>query len=484
VKRRVGAQAVVLGGSVAGLLAARALADYFDHVVVLERDPFPVEPAVRKGVPHARHTHGLLAGGLAAMEALFPGIRDDLVRRGAVLADGMARTRWHVGGDWHVQFESGEQGLCQSRPLLEQVIRQRLAGSPRIELRGQASVTGLVASPGRDRILGLRVTDRLEGGESTVPADLVVDATGRGSRTPQWMADLGYPEPTAQRIEVDLTYATRTYHRQPGQFQDNVAVVIAQSPPNERFAVAVAVEGDRWSVTLGGMQDNRPPADPDGFVDFALGLPSPVFHEFLSSAEPLSDVEIMCYPASVRRRYEWLARFPAGLLVAGDALCSFNPIYGQGMSVAALEACALGECLHDGTAGLARRYFRKAAAIVDVPWGIAVTADFRFPHVRGPRAWSSGIVNAYLNLVHRAAHSDPVVCLAFHRVANLLDPPRSLLSPRVLGRLARDAWRRMLASPRGGVCSPAEPSWSEERLHRCRALAARGGALRARWRCG
>lgn len=440
--RPVGSRAVVLGGSVAGLLAARTLADQFEQVEILERDQLPTEAGVRKGVPQGRQTHGLLASGLLVLEDLFPGIREELVRRGATMGDGMARTRWHVGGDWHVQFESGLFGICQSRPLLEQVVRERVAAAPNITIRERINLDRLVPGQRHDRVVAVQVTDRVRDREETIAADLVVDATGRGSRTPARLEELGYDRPPEERVEIDLSYATRIYHRQAGDFQGNMAVVIAQSPPNKRFAVAAAVEGNRWSVTIGGMHDDQPPDNADGFYEFARGLPSPVFHDFLTTAEPLSDVMTMKYPASVRRRYERLKRFPAGLIVLGDALCSFNPIYGQGMSVAALEARLLGECTKKGLSGLWRRYFRKAAAIVDVPWQIAVTADLRFPHVRGTRSWSSGVLNAYMQRLNQAAHQDPVVCLAFHRVANLLDPPMALFHPRVLRGIARNWWNR------------------------------------------
>jgi 2-polyprenyl-6-methoxyphenol hydroxylase-like FAD-dependent oxidoreductase len=438
---QVGEHAVVIGGSMAGLLAARGLADHYRRVTILERDPLPEGVEPRKGVPQGCHTHGLLASGLQVLEQFFAAIKDELVARGSLVGDVVRDSLWHVQGDFHVRPASGLIGTTQSRPLLESVVRGRVAALPNVTVRDQVSVERLLPDSFKSRILGLQITDRRENCGESLAADLVVDASGRASRSPQWLADLGYAPPREERIEVQIAYATQLFRRKPGDFDDVMAVVLTQLPPSKRFGVALGIEGDQWSVTLGGMFDDVPPKDDAGFRDFAAGLPSPLIHQFLQTAEPVSEIQLYKYPASLRRRYEHLRRFPEGLLVLGDALCSFNPIYGQGMSTAALESVLLSQCLAQGEAGLARRFFRGAARIVDVPWQTAATADFQYPQVRGQRPLLAGAINGYQALVHRAAHSDPVVALAFHRVANLLDQPASLFRPSILARVLAHWWQ-------------------------------------------
>lgn len=434
-----GRHAVVIGASMGGLLAARALSDHYERVTVIERDSLSDES--RKGVPQGRHTHGLLASGLSVLERFFPGIRDDLIGQGSRIGDVVRDSLWFVEGGLHVRCQTGLVGVTQSRPMLERVVRERVAALRNVTLREQICVERLVLDPSSRRIVAMQIADRRSGRSETLAVDLVVDAAGRGSRMPQWLEDLGYVRPREDRVDVQLTYATQLFRRKPGDFANTMAVIVTQRPPDKRFGVALAIEDDRWSLTLGGMFGDVPPTDPAGFREFARGLPAPLIEEFLQTAEPLSDIQLFRYPASIRRRYERLRRFPEGLLVLGDALCSFNPIYGQGMSVAALEAELLARCLAQGQQRLAKRFFAAAAKIVDVPWQIAVGNDFRFAEVSGRRPALAGLSNSYLRLVHRAAHRDRVVAEAFHRVANLLARPASLFRPRVLSRVLRN-WLR------------------------------------------
>jgi 2-polyprenyl-6-methoxyphenol hydroxylase-like FAD-dependent oxidoreductase len=447
-ERETGGHAVVMGASIGGLLAARALSDHFKRVTVLERDSLPEAAEPRKGVPQGRHTHGLLAGGLAALKRFFPGIRDELVERGSLIGDIVGDSLWLTEGGQHVRCETGLIGVTQSRPLLESVVRRRVSALPNVTLRDRVRVEQLIPDGFRRRVVGIQLTNRMTDRTEILPTDLVVDATGRGSRMPQWLEDLGYAAPRKDRVDVQLSYATRIYRRRPGDFENAMAVIVTQCPPNTRLGVAVAIEDDRWSLTLGGMFNDVPPGDDAGFNEFAGGLPSPVIDEFLQTAEPVSDIQLLKYPASIRQRYEWLRRFPEGLLVLGDSLCSFNPIYGQGMSVAALEAELLSQCLNLGRQRLAARFFPSAARLVDVPWQIAVGGDFRFAGVRGRRPRLVGLANEYLRLVHLASHRDPVVATAYHRVGNLLATPSSLLRPRILSRVLRNWWRNHPADPR------------------------------------
>jgi 2-polyprenyl-6-methoxyphenol hydroxylase-like FAD-dependent oxidoreductase len=447
----IGNHAVVLGASMAGLAVARVLADTYQRVTVLERDPLPATHAHRKGVPQSRHAHGLLAAGRVALEELFPGLTDELVANGTLSGDLQADTRWSNQGLRLCPGPSGLQGIVLSRPLLEGSIRERVRALPNVGVVDRCDAAGLVATPDGRGVGGVRVLRRADGGaEEVLEADLVVDATGRGSRSPLWLEELGYPRPAQDEVRIGVAYASRVYRRRPDQLDGDRVVVVAATVDRPRGAAMLAMEGDRWMVTLNGYLGQRPPADPDGFVAFAAGLPVPDIFEVISVAEPLGEVLSARYPASVRRRYERLDRFPDGYLVTGDAVCSFNPVYGQGMSVAALEALALRECLRAGpSAGLARRFFAEVAGIVDIPWGIAVGADLRFPGIQGDRTAKVRLVNAYLARFHLAAATDPVLGRAFLRVVNLMDRPEGLLRPAIALRVLRGNLQRAAARPRG-----------------------------------
>src|SRR5215213_5281246 len=445
----IGDHAVVLGASMAGLAAARVLADAYERVTVLERDALPAAAAHRKGVPQSRHAHALLAGGRAALEELFPGLTDELVAHGALSGNLQAEGRWYNRGLRLCPAPSDLQGIAVSRPLLEGSIRERVRALPNVRVVDRCDAAGLVPTSDGQHVRGVRVLRRADGSaEEVLEADLVVDATGRGSRSPLWLEALGYPRPAEDEVRIGVAYASRVYRRRPDHLDGDTAVVVAATPERPRGGVMLAMEGDRWMVTLNGYLGQRPPTDPDGFVAFAAGLPAPDVFEVISDAEPLGEVLPARYPASVRRRYERMGRFPDGYLLTGDAVCSFNPIYGQGMSVAALEALALRECLRAGPAGLARRFLAEVAGIVDIPWGIAVGADLRFPGIEGARTAKVQLVNAYLARFHVAAAADPVLGGAFLRVVNLMDRPESLLSPTIALRVLRGNLRRTAVWPR------------------------------------
>jgi flavin-dependent dehydrogenase len=284
-----------------------------------------------------------------------------------------------------------------------------------------------------------------ERGEGTVPrelrADFVVDASGRGSRMPVWLEQLGYPAVQQEKVHVGVTYVTRTYHREPGQIGGLLGVVTNATPQLPRSGVVAAQEGDRFAVALCGMLDEVPPSDDAGMAAFAGTLPAPQFAEVIAGSVPTSEPVMMRFPASQRRNYEKMRRFPDGLLVMGDAMCSFNPVYGQGMTVAALQALLLRRTIAEGkgTQGIARRFFKGAAKVIDGPWSVSVGSDLRFPEVEGRRTARVRFVNAYVSRLHAAATADAVLGAAFIRVVNLIDPPTSLLSPRIVARVLRGA---------------------------------------------
>ena len=427
--------AVVVGASMGGLLAARVLSETYASVTVVERDHLAEGSTPRRGVPQGRHAHGLLARGREALEELFPGLTDELVGLGVPAVDLQEGFRWVNGGRLLRQAPSGLLGLGVSRPLLESRIRARVRAIPGIRVVDGCDAAGLVAPPSGDRVTGLRTLQRAAGSsEQVLESDLVLDATGRGSRGPHWLEALGHRAPEVERVHIGLAYASRSYRRDPSG-PDGAA--IAGTVTNPRGGVMIAQEDDRWIVTFGGMLGDTPPLDHAGYTAYAATLPAPAIHQVVRDAEPLSDPLLFRYPVSTRHRYERLHRFPTGYLVFGDAISSFNPVYGQGMTVAAVEALELRTCLAEGTGGLARRFLRAAARVVDIPWDISVGGDLRFPDVEGPRTPRVRAVNAYLERLHVAAEHDPDVGRAFLRVVNLIDRPERLLAPRVALRVLR-----------------------------------------------
>ncbi|MFK4145254.1 FAD-dependent oxidoreductase [Streptomyces sp. NPDC004065] len=431
-----GAHAVVVGGSMAGLAAARVLADRFDEVTVVERDHLPGGAVDRRGVPQGGHAHALLVSGNHALEELFPGLTDELVTAGAVAFDPGSDVVFHQMGGARLRFASGMLGISLSRALLEHTVRSRVAALPAVRIRDRIAVCGLTGSAGR--VTGVE----LDGGE-TLAADLVVDATGHsGARTDRWLRALGCPVPGTATVKVDIGYTTRLLRREPGERLADGALLylIAGVPPHDRRAAAVLpVEDGRWVVTLAGWHGAHAPADPRGFAGFAAGLPAPHIGELVARARPADDggPRKFTYPRSRRRFFERLRTPPAGLVTVGDALCSFNPVYGQGMSVAALEAIQLGRCLDRfGTpsAPMARAYYRAAARVVAAPWQLATGGDFMYPETAGPRPPGTGLVNRYVRLMLRASH----VSVEAHRVVlgmqHLLVPPSAALRPATVVR--------------------------------------------------
>ena len=423
-------EAIVIGASMAGLLAARVLADKYHRVTILERDSLPSGRDNRRGVPQGKHTHGLLASGRETLENLFPGIGDELVASGAVPGDILRDAVWFIERGCHCKAISGLNGLLMSRPFLEGMVRERVRKLPNVTFRENENVVGLGATRDRTHVIGVD-TDH-----GILPADLVVDAAGRGSHSVKWLEKLGYSAPREERVEIGLSYATRLFRRRSTDLSGDMAAIIPPEPfGTRRGGVMLAQEDDRWTVTLISHFGPPPPSELAGFIDFAESLPASYIHEVIRSADPIGDPAVTRFPASVRRRYEELERFPEGYLVFGDAISSFNPIYGQGMSVAALEAMELKAALRHGTADLAKRFFKRASRVIDIPWSIAVGNDLRMPQATGPRNVGVKIINAYIARMHKAAHADPSVAIAFHRVGNLLAPPPSIMHPRIAMRV-------------------------------------------------
>ena len=437
--------AVVIGGSMAGLLTARILSKHFMQVILLERDKITDQPEARKGQPQTRHLHALLTKGLDTMLRYFPTLVDDLTDGGAIITDIGQALRWHAFGGYRRQFPSGMMGALMSRPFLEWQIRRQVVALPNVQVIDECSVAGLVFSADRNRVTGVTMQRRSGNQDATtLTADLVVDASGRGSASPKWLATGGYAQPAESFVKVNVGYATRLYRRKPGDLEGAELLIVASDPPHgKRTGLFLPMEGDRWGCTLGGWSGDHPPLDEAGFMAFAQSLPTPDLYHILKRLEPISEIMPHKFPGSLRRHYEALQRFPEGYLVLDDAICSFNPVYGQGMTSAALQGAALDQLLTGRTSltGLWRDFFKAAAQVVEIPWQSAVGEDFRYPETEGKRPAGVALLNAYVSKVHQATHHDTMVYLAFLKVINLMATPTSLFHPKIL-------WRVLWSKPR------------------------------------
>ena len=435
-----GGRAIVVGGSITGLLAARALAGHFGSVTLVERDTFANGPDFRKGLPQMRHVHVLLKQGERIMAHYFPELMGELIAGGARLIDMGGDLRWFNFGNWKTRFKSGVDFFCQTRGFLEWKIRQRVASLGGVSILDNCEVLGYTLNAA-GRVSGVKV-HRAGESDHQFDADLIVDASGRGSRTPQWLDQLGFGKPTETEVRVDVGYASRLYRRPEKAPGDWTGLMIYPKPPGTRLGVLFPVEDNRWMVTLVGWFGDHPPTDERGFREFAASLPVPDLFDAIRDAEPVSPIASHKFPSNRRRHYERMQRFPEGLVVLGDALCSFNPIYGQGMTTGALGVRLLDDSLREqgrpggsaNLAGFSQRFQRKIARIIDSPWMLTTTEDFRSPRTVGRRAWWTAALCWYTARIHRLTWSDRFTARRFLEVMHLTVRPTALFHPYIVFR--------------------------------------------------
>ena len=433
-----GQKALVIGASMGGLLAAQVLADFYEQVILVERDILPTESKSRKGVPQGQHLHVLLAAGGNAIEALFPGITQDLVAQGAQLCDPCEGVLSFYEGGYYVPAHSDLQCIIVSRPCLEATVRRHLLTRPNVRITENCAAVELVSNDDHSRVTGVRLRSRQTGSdEDFLEADLVIDATGRGSRLSDWLEAMGYAPPKEEQVHIDVCYTSRKYQRKEHLFSGKQIIVIGSEISNRKLGVAQSLEDGSWLVTLCGFLGEQAPLDEQGFLQFAAKLSSRDLYDAIKDLEPISLPVSYKVSSNLRRYYEDLTRFPDGLLTLGDAVCSFNPTYGQGMTVAALEARVLRACLEqeEKNIPLAQHFFRSIAEVIDVAWSMAIGSDLRFPEVQGPRTEQMQFTNWYLDKIQHAAHQDPTVVLALNRVTHMMAPPFSLMSPEIVWHL-------------------------------------------------
>jgi 2-polyprenyl-6-methoxyphenol hydroxylase-like FAD-dependent oxidoreductase len=447
----LGQRAIVCGASMAGLLAARVLSDFYEAVTLVERDRLPDGPEQRRGVPQARHFHALLSTGSKALGQLFPGLLDELVTAGATVLDNEPSRAYVRFGrhelDCLGKFADPASLVVYqpSRPLLDSHVRRRVRAIENVRILDGHDFVEPIADRA-DRVTGARVVDRDTGVETVLDAQLVVDATGRSARTPAFLDKLGYERPVEQRYLVHLSYASQFLRIPADIIGEKLGFSVGPLPERPTGVVVVAYEHGTWIMTLFGVGGCELPDDLAGIIECAAQFAPPSLIAALRAAEPLGAVSAQRYPASTWRRYDKIRQFPAGLLVMGDAICSFNPVYMQGMTMAALQAVALRNCLADRDGDLSRRFFKATAKQIGPVWQANRLGDFTLSQGGGWRWALRRLVNWHADKVQTAAAHDPAVAEAILRVMHFVDPPARLLQPSFLMRLVAANRRPRMAT--------------------------------------
>ncbi|MFF2848521.1 FAD-dependent oxidoreductase [Streptomyces sp. NPDC058001] len=462
--------AIVIGGGMTGMLAAAVLADHAE-VTVIERDVLPDGPAPRKGLPQARHAHLLWSGGAKAIEHLLPGVLDRLVAHGArrvPIMSGMVSKA--PSGQWFRRFNHAHHvNVVCSRDLLDDTIRAEVLSRKGVTLRERTEPVALTGTAGR--VTGVRVRPvggdlgkdgnqsrdqgqdqgRNQGAEESLTADLVIDASGRGSRAPHWLAELGHPPVHERVVDAGVRYASRIYEA-PASAGDNFPIVNVQADPRQppgRGGVILPIEDGpsesgasktrRWLVTLSGTRGGEPTGDNDDFVPFTRSLPHRVIADLLADAHPLTDVVTTRSTANIRRYYEKMTDWPAGFAVLGDAVAGYNPVYGHGLTAAAQSAVALQDVLRehgpDGP-GTARRIQRAAARPVGRAWDLAVGQDIFYPGAsEQPPTPLEKVFATFIDRAVDTGARNPHALRALLDVMSMERPPTRLLRPDMVLRV-------------------------------------------------
>lgn len=416
--------AIVMGGSIAGLCAAAALAKNFDRVTVLERDP---EPGClpHRGVPQGNHVHVLLRRGQQIIEALLPGTFDQLRDAGARPVDLGSGFRWFQFGGWKASSEIGVDMWMQTRPMLEHHVRESVRRLANVELRFEAGIDEPVHEGGRVRAVRMRDGELIE-------ADLVVDATGRGSHSAGWLEQWGYGRVKEQEVEVGLAYTSGIFEMPAGQQPEKALAIFHLAPGNRRAGLVFPVEGNRVMITLLGYHGDHAPTDLAGFKAWARGLLRPDVADLLQHARLVSELRRFTYPTQVRRCYGTMLRLPNNYLVMGDAMCSFDPTFGQGMSVAAVQAEALTQ-LHPGMS--TRRWQRKLARVTLLPFSMTANEAHRWAETTGWQPPLARVQRWYIARVFEAACTDAFIYRRLMEVMHFIVGPTNLFTPRVMAHL-------------------------------------------------
>jgi 2-polyprenyl-6-methoxyphenol hydroxylase-like FAD-dependent oxidoreductase len=448
-----GKRAVVIGGGMGGLAAAGALVDHFDEVVIVERDVLPEGAATRKGTPQAPHLHGILKRGEQILDGFFPGLFQDLRRDGAQPVTLGSEMHWYHFDRWKAQCEHGIPATFTTRPFLEAAVRRRVRALKKVRWLEGTTVLGLDTDAGKKRVTGIVHRPADGGRETTLDADLVVDSAGRGSQAIKWLESLGYPRALETEIKVNVGYSTCVFKRKnEDRFPWKALVVVPAN--SKRMAGIMPVEDGNWVASAAGFLHDYPPADREGYLEFMRTLPVDGIYRMIADAEPVSEISTTRFPSNRWVRYDKMARFPDGYLVMGDAVGCYNPVYGQGMTIAAIHAEHLSKLLRErrqqGLDGLHVPFRKRVADAVNDAWRVSSSEDYRFPEVEGARPPGYSGVMWYMDRIHAAASADPVVYERFLKVMHMIEPFPTLMSPTFAFRVIRSASRVFRQEAAGG----------------------------------
>jgi 2-polyprenyl-6-methoxyphenol hydroxylase-like FAD-dependent oxidoreductase len=457
--------AIVIGGSMAGLCAARVLSNHYDKVTVIDRDAYPAGAHERPGVPQSRHVHALLMRGRLELERLFPGFEQTMLARGAhEINFGRDFAALRPGG-WAERRPNTITTLFASRVLIEATVRELLRRVPNVELIERAEAVGFETVRGDAiRVSGVKMIPRDGTPAFTLTGDLIVDASGRATKIPSWIEAMGLPMPPETVVDSHTGYASRWYKANPGaRPKDWWWKGIWIDPIAESFSTAgvlFPVENDRFIVSLAGVGGHYPPSDEADYTAQLARLRSPIIAQEVALAEPLSQVYSYRQMANRWRHYDkWGARLD-GFVALGDSSCAFNPVYGQGMTSGALSALILGECLQKhgiNDAGLPRKFFEAQARFQSEPWGLATGADFRIPGTEGRQSLVSRVTAPLLGKMFEVADDEPAIGERIGEVINMMKPPSALFEPPLLRMIAKAWLRRLFIGKRSQPQTTAMP---------------------------
>jgi 2-polyprenyl-6-methoxyphenol hydroxylase-like FAD-dependent oxidoreductase len=428
-----GKRAIVIGGSIAGKLSARVLSDFFEEVIVLEKDQKNDSIAIRKGVPQGSQGHVLLKSGEELLEELFPGIIAEMVKEGSTVSDFARDLVWFHHGCRKVSFDSGLSIIQQSRSFLEWHIQKRLETIPNIDFRYGITVKKLLLKDNKE-ISGITL-EKQDGRQMNLSGDLVIDASGAASLTPKWLEELGFKKPKKTEVKIDLFYASMIFGKLAARASNWHSLLVYPNPPKQSKGGTISpIEGDCHLVTLLGYGVEHLPSDHSAFLQYAKNLDQPDLYEAIKTAVPESGIQMYRFPALRRYHFDKMKQFPAGLLVIGDSICRIDPVFAQGMSIAAMEAVVLRKMLKSSRTKekLTNDFHRKISKIIEIPWLIALTEDFRFQHTSGKKPFGLSILQMYVkNVVLACSHNEKVYS-QFMNVLHLKAHPVSLFKPAIL----------------------------------------------------